>query len=327
MSGIRNIPIGDIRENPSAIRTVNKQAEDYLSLVDSIKEKGFRGSITVREMKDPNSNEIYYAVVAGMHRYSAAKDLGLEAIPCDIADFNDAQSIEFSIMENCNRKTTTASEYLKGITDLLNLNPLMTEAELATKLARSPAWINNVLNLNKIENDEIMALINNGSIALANAYALAKLPVEEMGEFITDAQTKPPSEFIPLVHKRVKEIRDAKRAGQDPSKLDFTPAEYMQKMKDIKEERTEAAVCDALIKETGITTAQDGFILALKWVLHSDPFSVAEQKAEWETKQAAKEEKKKQREVEKAAKMKVKKENELKLAIENEQKVVEVAKK
>lgn len=323
MANLSNIKLEMVRENPEAIRNVNRQGEDYLGLVDSIKTKGFLGTITVREMKDGEGE--YYVVVDGMHRFLAAKDAGLDEIPCNIATLDDAQAVEFSIMGNVHRKDTKPSEYRGGLLKLLNLNPMMTEAELATKLGKSPTWISNILRLNKIESEEIMALIDKGSINISNAYALAKLPAEEQLEFITDAQTLAPDEFVPKVSERVKEIRDAKRKGETPGAAEFTPVEHMQKMKDIKEQRDSGEVADALIAETGVTTPKDAFILALNWALHADTFSITEQKSTWEAKEAAKAEKAKQRASEKAAKATAKAKKDLDAAATAEQAAKEAA--
>ena len=321
MSELMSIEIGMVRENPEAIRVVNRQTESYAGIVDSIKEKGFVGAITVRPFVE--GDETFYVVVDGMHRYMAAKDAGLEAIPCAVCDLDESSAVEVSIMANVHRKDTSASEYRSGLLKILNINPMMTEAELASKLGKSPSWIANILRLNKIESEEIMALVDDGSINMSNAYALAKLPADEQVNFLTEAQTLAPEEFVPKVSERVKEIKDAKRRGEDAGAPVFSPAEFMQKMTAIKEARDSGEVADALIAETGVSSAKDGFILALNWALHADPFSVAEQQEKWEQKEAAKTEKKRQRDAEKAAKVKAKAEENLKKAAEQEARVAE----
>jgi len=319
MSNLVEISLEKVRENPDAIRNVNRQSEEYQGIVESIRLKGFNGVVTVRPM--PGTDE--FVIVDGMHRYCAAKDAGLTEIPATVVDMSEGEAIEYSIMANVHNKSTTATEYCNGCLKLLALNPMLTEGELAAKLGKSPAWLSNILRLNKIENDDIIALIDAGKINLSNAYALAKLPPEEMADFITEAQTQPPEEFVSAVNERVKAIRDAKRKGDDAGGPEFAPAEWLQKLKDIKEQRDTGEVASALVSETGITDPKDGFILALNWVLHADPFSIADQKAAWDEKQAMKAEKAKQREAEKAAKKKEKAEEALKEAAENEAKIKE----
>ncbi|TRZ53741.1 MAG: ParB/RepB/Spo0J family partition protein [Dehalococcoidia bacterium] len=309
MSKVKMIELAVIRENPDAIRAVNRKAEKYIGLVDSIKGKGFLGAITVREVSIDGTK--CAIIVDGMHRYMASKDAGLTEIPCNIASFNEAEAIEASVMTNLHSIETTASEYRKGLLKLLNHNPMMTEGELAAKLGKSPSWISNILRLNNIESDEIMALIDGGEIKLSNAYALSKLPADAQGDFLTEAQTMTPEEFIPKINTRVKEIKDAKRKGEDPSKTVFAPAEFMQKVTAIRDERETGAIADSLIAEAGATTAKEGFVLALNWILHADAFSIQEQLTKWEQKEAIKAEKKQQKAAATAAKAKAKAEADL----------------
>ncbi len=316
MSELANVEIGLIRENPEAIRVVNRQTESYIGIVDSIKEKGFIGAITVRPFIEDGVT--YYVVVDGMHRYMAAKDAGLDSIPCSVCNLDESSAIEVSIMANVHRKDTAASEYRAGLRAILQLHPMMTVADLAVKLGKSATWINNIMQLNNIESTEIMALVDDGSIVMSNAYALAKLPADDQVNYLTDAQTMAPEEFLPKVTERVKEIKEAKRRGDDPSAAAFSPAEFMQKMTLIKEVRENGEMADALISETGVTTAKEGFILALNWTLHADAFSIADQKAKFDQREAAKTEKKRQKDAEKAAKAKLKAEENLKKAAEVE---------
>ena len=57
MGKLATIKISEIRENPVALRTVNRQSEDYLGLVGSMEQSGFFGAITVRKKKDTESGE------------------------------------------------------------------------------------------------------------------------------------------------------------------------------------------------------------------------------------------------------------------------------
>ena len=291
-----------IRENPVALRTVNRQAEDYLGLVASIKEKGFLGAITVRKKVDEESGDEFFELVDGLHRFSAAKDAGLSEINVDVVNLDDDKVLEAQIMANIHKIETRPIEYTQQLKRILSRNPLMTEAELATKLGKSPQWVKERLNLTKITNETIQNLINEGKIGLANAYALAKLPAEEMSDFVDRAMTMAPDEFVPAVQTRVKEIREAKRKGQDAAPQEFQPVAFLQKLKDIKGELEAGDAAASLVAATGVTTPVDGFLLGIKWVLHLDPKSVEDQKAKDEARKAERAEQKKKRDAEKAKK-------------------------
>jgi ParB/RepB/Spo0J family partition protein len=279
MGELKKVAVSEIRENPVALRTVNRESEEYMGLVDSIREKGFLGAITVRPKTDVETGQTYYELIDGLHRFCATKDAGFEEINVDVVSLDDAQVLEGQLMLNIHKVETRPIEYSKQLTRILVLNPLLTEAELASKLGKSPQWISERLGLTKIANENIALLVNEGKIKLANAYALAKLPPDEMAAFVDRAMTQQPDEFLPVVHARVKEIKDAKRKGLDAAPQEFQPVAFMQKMKDIKEELENRQVGAALIRATGVSTPEDGFHLAIQWVMHLDVKSIAVQKA------------------------------------------------
>jgi len=309
-NNLRTVALSEIRENPAALRSVNRQAESYLGLVDSMKEKGFLGAITVRESKDPETQESYLELVDGLHRFSAAKDAGLEEIGVDVTSLDDAEVLEGQIMMNIHKVETKPVEYSKALLRILAMNPMMTEAELATKLGKSASWISERLGLTKIDNTEIVGLINDGKICLANAYALAKLPPEEASSFVDSAMTLPTSEFVPSVNARVKEIRDAARQGKDAAPIEFQPVAHLQKVGEIKSALDNTSTIVALAKQSGISDVAGAIQLTLEWCLHLDPVSVEAQVAKNNERLAAKAEAAEKRKKDRAEKLAKKKQGE-----------------
>jgi ParB family chromosome partitioning protein len=197
MGDLRNVPLSSIRENPVALRTVNRTSEEYLGLVQSIRQKGFFGAITVRCKTDPETGQEYFELVDGLHRFSASKDAGLTDISVDVTKLNDDAVLEAQLMANIHKVETRPVEYSQQLRRILARNPLMTEAELADRLGKSAAWIGQRLGLTRITNSEIQRLVNEGKIPLSNAYAMAKLPSEEMAQFVDRAMTEGADKFFP----------------------------------------------------------------------------------------------------------------------------------
>ena len=299
MGELKRIAIAEIRENPVALRAVNRQDEGYLGLVESIK-KGFFGAITVRAKQDPETTAKFYELVDGLHRFCAAKDAGLNEINVDIVSLDDDQTLEAQIMANIHKIETRPVEYSKQLLRILSRNPLMTEIELAQKLGKSAQWIRERLGLTKISNHEIAELVNEGKIKLANAYALAKLPPEEMADFVDRAMTLPPDEFVPVANGRIKELRDAKRQGKDAAGAEFQPVAFMQKMKDVKDEMDKGAIAKSLC--VGLANAESGFKMAIQWMLHLDPRSVEVQRSKEEARRKQRDDASKKRLLESAEK-------------------------
>ena len=300
MGDLRKISLNDIRENPVALRAVNRQDEGYLGLVESIKTKGFLGAITVRAKVDQETKASYFELVDGLHRFCASKDAGLNEINADIVSLDDDQTLEAQIMANIHKVETRPVEYSRQLLRILSRNPLMTELELANKLGKSAQWIRERLGLTKISSESIAELVNEGKIKLANAYALAKLPPEEMAEFVDRAMTLPPDEFVPAATARLKELRDAKRKGTDADAAEFAPVAFMQKMKEVKDELEKGEIGKSLTQ--GLSTPIEGFNMALKWMLHIDPRSVEVQKSKEDARKNQRDEASKKRLLESAEK-------------------------
>lgn len=302
MSKLDTVSLGSIRENPVALRAVNRESEQYLGLVESIRSKGFLGAITVRSKIDADTGDSFYELVDGLHRYNAAKDAGLSEINVDIVDLTDDQTLEAQLMANIHKIETRPVEYSQQLRRILTRNPLMTEAELASTLGKSSQWIKERLGLNKIENEEIRALVDEGKIGLANAYALAKLPAEEQSAWVDRAMTSPPDEFIPAANNRVKEIREAKRKGENAADTVFTPVAFMQKMKDVKDEMAHNTIGSTVCKSSGAKSAADGFAACIHWILHLDPDSAKEQARKDEERKAERAVAKQKRDSDRASK-------------------------
>jgi len=302
VQNLANVAIAEIRENPVALRSVAQDSEEFQGLVESIRNVGILNPISVREKKDEEAGVSYFELVDGLHRFVASKEAGLTTIPAIIVSLSDDMVLEAQIIANIHKVETKPVQYSQQLRRILARNPMMTESELAVKLGKSPQCIRERLGLTKITNVEIASLVDEGKIKLANAYALAKLPAEEMADFVDRAMTLPPDEFVPQVNSRVKELREAKRQGTDASAQEFQPVAFLQKLKAIKDELDSGEVATLLVAETCVKKPVDAFKLGVAWVLHLDPKSVEAQKAKDEERKSKREAEKNRKAKEKADK-------------------------
>lgn len=95
------VPLAKIKDNPVALRQVDKTKEAYSELVDSIRLKGILNPILVREMKEPGSDETFYAVIDGLHRFTASVDAGLKEIPAYIRNLQESELKRAVSMVTC----------------------------------------------------------------------------------------------------------------------------------------------------------------------------------------------------------------------------------
>lgn len=296
MSKSVTVALKDIRENPVALRAVDRESEAYAGLRDSIVKIGILSSISLREKTEmiDGAKVVFYELCDGLNRYSAAKDAGLTEIPAILVDLTDAEVREAQIMANAHKIETKPVEYTKGLMRILAGNPTMTVADLASRLAKSASWIAARLGLMKLS-DDIGKLVDDGKINISNAVALSKLPQDEQVNFVDSAMTMGADEFIPTVQNRQKELRDATRAGRAAKPAEFVPVMRLQKLSILKSELETPAVGPGLIKLNKIKTPVEAFTLALRWALNVDPTSIEVQRAKAEAKVAAAEDAKKRR--------------------------------
>jgi ParB/RepB/Spo0J family partition protein len=303
---LKRVPLGEIRPSQVALRGVNKQNAAYQEIVDSVRQRGVLIPVLLRQLEDPETGKSFYGLVDGLQRFTASQDAGIPDIPAQIvSNMSDADVLENQLVTNAIRVETKPGEFTKQLVRIFQANPLLTLDEMSKKLNRSPGWIQDRLGLAKLD-DKMLALVDEGKIPLSNAYVLAKMPDEERPNFLQQAMTMTPAEFAPTANNRVKELREAARQGRKPAESTFVAVSHFQKMPVIQQERAGHEVARALIPTLGPNPdAVQVWDLALDWVLHQDPQSVAAAKAKYEAKQKeladAREKRKAEREAAKSA--------------------------
>lgn len=278
---LKFIPLKNIRENPVALRQVNKTSQEYKEIVDSMRVEGVTTPISVRPMTDPDTGETYYSLIDGLHRKTCAAEAGLTEIPAYIRSASDQQVLYLQIISNLQKVETPKAAYAKQLLQILSHDNTLTVATLAAKLGKSITWLNDMLSLTKLDKG-IQTLVDEGTITASNAFVLAKLPVEEQPNFVERAQTLTPPAFADVVQKRKTEINKARRRGEEVGEESFVAPQHLRKTVEIKAEFEAAKVGPALVRTQldldALTTkgavAEAAFALAVKWVLHQDPASV-----------------------------------------------------
>jgi len=279
---LRNLPISQVRPNEVALRAVNKETEKYIGLVESVKVQGIILPVAVCEKKDPNTGVKYFALIDGLHRYTAAVDAGLDTLPCHILVADEIQQLEMQIVANFHVIKTSPIQFSNQLYRLIAIHPTFTYSEIGHRLGQSETWVKNRLGLINLT-EPIKDLVENNEINITNAYHLSKLPKEEQANFVDRAITMVPDQFISLVSNRQTELKQAKRQGRLAGSSDtFTPQAFLQKISDITSETESVMVGRGLINQYGLTDPVDSWKMALLWVRHLDPISVEIQRVKEE---------------------------------------------
>lgn len=272
---IRRIPVKDVRDNPDALRGVSRRGEEFPLLKASIAQTGLLYPITVREMRDASTGQEYYSLIDGLQRFTACSELGHSDILARVLDTDEAGVLEAQIVANLRNVKTKPAEFAHGCKKMLLMNPTMTSSELAQRLSITQQWLDKTLKLNDLTED-VKALVDSNQIPISNGAALALLPVSEQLNYVDRAQTMGTVQFTAAISSRLKEIRAARREGRDPANDQFKPVPTMRKLPQIKDEYENPVVCDSVLKDMNASTAKDGWVAAITWVLNMDPKSQQE---------------------------------------------------
>lgn len=270
------IRILDIRESDTALRGVDRTSEKFIKLFESVKQYGVIETITVRNAVDPVTKAKYYGLVNGLQRFTAAKDAGFDEIDAKIIDATDYEVMLKQIILNAVRVDTTVKEYTEALKRIITMNPSITMKELAEQLNASESFIYDRLSLLKL-NNEVAKKVEDGSVNLTSAYTLAKLPPEEQPAFLDRAIELDPREFVPQVTKRVKEINEAKRKGENAAPETFAPTAHVRKLDELKSENAKPTMGKLLVDKAGAADAYEGFALGVQWAMCLDVISQQQQ--------------------------------------------------
>ena len=113
-STFQYLAIDTIHESTTNPRRTFDESKLY-ELAESIKHNGLIQPITVRPNKDG------FEIVTGARRYRASLLAEQFSIPARIVDINDAQAIEWQLVENSQREDVHPYEEAQGFQRLLHL--------------------------------------------------------------------------------------------------------------------------------------------------------------------------------------------------------------
>lgn len=316
-SELLNIPLSLIKENTSEVlrNKVDRTKASWKSFVDSVRSEGIINPINVRRIPlDPTdpSKGTAFAIVEGLHRFTAASEVGMTSIPAKVQDVSEAQILKRQIIGNFQKIPTLDAQYRKSLLVLMRSDPMLTVYDLSVQLHVTEDWLNKQLSLNDLT-EEIHKLVDAKVICASNAYQLAKLPHEKQLELKDQAIGMPPTEFIPLTQGIHNELLKAKREGRAPKSTEFVPVTRLQKLPDIKIQLTavaEGKICDVGTLIGTCSTPAEAAKAVLQWVMHIDPMSIEVDKKAYAERQAKLAEDKVKREAEREAE-KVKKAKEV----------------
>ncbi|WBA08645.1 ParB/RepB/Spo0J family partition protein [Salinivibrio kushneri] len=144
-------------------------AEEALEeLTESIRAQGIIQPLVVRQVAAGR-----YEIIAGERRWRAAKQAGLNNVPCLVREMSDKVASAVALIENIQRENLNAMEEAQALARLVDEFEL-THQQLAESLGKSRATISNLLRLNGLESG-VRQLLLNKQLEMGHARALLAL--------------------------------------------------------------------------------------------------------------------------------------------------------
>ena len=148
----------------------NFDEESLKDLSNSIKERGVIQPIIVRNSNTDNSK---YEIIAGERRWLAARKAGLHDIPVVVTDADDLKSLEFAIVENVQRHDLNPLEEAQGYKRLID--EFSYDQEKVSKfIGKSRSHVSNSLRILSLPND-VIKLIETQKLTAGHAKILVGL--------------------------------------------------------------------------------------------------------------------------------------------------------
>ena len=148
----------------------NFDEENLNDLVNSIKERGVIQPIIVRESNSENSK---YEIIAGERRWLAAQKAGLREIPVVITNADDLKSLEFAIVENVQRHDLNPLEEAQGYKRLID-EFAYDQDKVSKFIGKSRSYISNSLRLLNLPK-EVLDYVEQKKITAGHAKILVGL--------------------------------------------------------------------------------------------------------------------------------------------------------
>lgn len=167
----RRAAIENLRPNPRNPRRLFTDAE-LDELAESIRERGIIQPIVVRALQGD-----MFEIIAGERRWRAAQRAGLHDVPIAVVDVNDAQSLEYAIIENVQRADLNPIEEASGYLALMD-DFNRTQEDVARIVGKSRPHIANTMRLLKLS-EPVKHLVRTGKISAGHARLLVGQPNAE----------------------------------------------------------------------------------------------------------------------------------------------------
>lgn len=219
-AGVLKVNVREIDTN--SLQPRKQFDEDTLAdLAASIKVHGIVQPLIVKKKNNR------YLIIAGERRFRAARMAGLDEVPVLVADYDEAQIHEVSLIENIQREDLNPIEEAAAIRFLMKQHD-MTQEEIASRLGKSRPVIANALRLLQLP-DSVIDLLKSGTLSAGHGRALAGMSDEKTVMQLAEECLKN-GYSVRALEERIKHLNDRKKPSVKKEK-----AALSEELRDIEE--------------------------------------------------------------------------------------------
>jgi ParB family chromosome partitioning protein len=245
----RHAPIESLQANPRNPRRAFSDAE-LDELAASIRERGIIQPIVVRAAPGGGNT---FEIIAGERRWRAAQRAGLHDVPVAVIDANDAQSLEYAIIENVQRADLNPMEEAAGYLALMD-DFNRTQDDVAQIVGKSRPHVANTLRLLKLP-APVQQLVRSGKLSAGHARLLVGQPnAEQIAKEIVAKGWSVRQLEADMRKEGERQAREVKREGSGATGG-----------KDADTRALEKRLCDALGLDVSIDHRGKGGTLHIKY--------------------------------------------------------------
>lgn len=297
---IEHVDPTDIQVRDTAIRDVNRNAEEYILLKADL-ERGnpITQPIVVAKATDRDSGDSYYELIDGRHRLEATLEVGINTIPAVIYPEDTPAVVRMGIQlrNNALRVKQTQQQEGKQYQRLLAMDRDLTTADIAKLVGQSENVVKDRLKLTEeYLKPEVVALVSEGKISARSAKELATAGRSLQSPDLIEAAKILPAEDL---KKRIESERKALNSGEAPTPKVKEPKVFEAKYKSRDRSVVEAELASGTLAAAKFTNPaeQEAFLEGVRWAVSLDEDTVTAARDEFERKIQAAEEAKREKEL------------------------------
>lgn len=173
MNPARELPVADLR-----VDELNPRQEpgDVDGLAASLFAEGVNTPLVVRQRKGAESAR--WGVLSGSRRLAAARQVGLETVPCIVRELADADAAVLALAENVGHHQLDPIEEARAY-ELLSSGYQLTNADIARRVGVSAGHVSKRRQLLRLSTEE-QQQVSAGELSIDRAYARAcRQPTKE----------------------------------------------------------------------------------------------------------------------------------------------------